>query len=227
MRLRASVECQIVLAGLACIVLSVWHPILCGNPVLWGWRKWDCGEWLHHCIRSCCWLLVTLKRGRRRKQLYTTEDKSNHQHEKLHTGVHVNIPPTATIILHSLLLSSPSKRARLAPLSHDTVFLIFLGKFLTTGWHTKNQLWGLQIACPCNLTQGFMHSKAVFWKGKEALKHRKREGNTDRRAEFFNIPKSTTSGVQLLQPDPHGPAHKQAHCVVQSTLPCCVKRNAF
>lgn len=67
MRLRASVECQIVLAGLACIVLSVWHPILCGNPILWGWRKWDCGEWLHHCIRSCCWLLVTLKKGKKEK----------------------------------------------------------------------------------------------------------------------------------------------------------------
>lgn len=62
-RLRAPVERQIVLAGLACIVLSVWHPVLCGNPVLWGWRKWDCGEWLHHCIRSCCWLLVTLEKG--------------------------------------------------------------------------------------------------------------------------------------------------------------------
>lgn len=85
MRLRASVECQIVLAGLACIVLSVWHPILCGNPILWGWRKWDCGEWLHHCIRSCCWLLVTLKKGKRRKQLYTTEDRSKHQPEKQHT----------------------------------------------------------------------------------------------------------------------------------------------
>lgn len=85
MRLRASVECQIVLAGLACIVLSVWHPILCGNPILWGWRKWDCGEWLHHCIRSCWWLLVTLKKGERKKQLYTTEGKPKHQPEKQHT----------------------------------------------------------------------------------------------------------------------------------------------
>lgn len=85
MRLRASVERQIVLAGLACIVLSVWHPILCGNPVLWGWWKWDCGEWLHHCIRSCCWLLVTLKKEKRRQQLYTTEDGSKHQPEKWYT----------------------------------------------------------------------------------------------------------------------------------------------
>lgn len=85
MWLRASVERQIVLAGLACIVLSVWHPILCGNSILWGWRKWDCGEWLHHCIRSCCWLLVTLKKGKRRKQLYTTEDGSEHQPEKQYT----------------------------------------------------------------------------------------------------------------------------------------------
>jgi len=135
MRLRASVERQIVLAGLACIVLSVWHPILCGNPVLWGWRKWDCGEWLHHCIRSCCWLLVTLKKGTRRKKLYYTTAESKHQPEKSSTSstsmlhrVHVNIPPTATITLHSLLLPSLSKRARLAPLSHDIVFFIFFWK---------------------------------------------------------------------------------------------------
>lgn len=89
MRLRASIERQIVLAGLACIVLSVWHPILCGNPILWGWRKWDCGEWLHHCIRSCCWLLVTLKKETRRKQLYYTGGESKHQPEKSSTCTRV------------------------------------------------------------------------------------------------------------------------------------------
>lgn len=127
MRLRASVERQIVLAGLACIVLSVWHPVLCGNPVLWGWRKWDCGEWLHHCIRSCCWLLVTLEKGKSRRRLYyTMENRWKHHPEKLSTNtlrtVHVNIPPTAAVILHHLLLSSLSKRARLAPPNYDTGF---------------------------------------------------------------------------------------------------------
>lgn len=34
----------------------------------------------------------------------------------------------------------------------------------------ENKLWGLQIAYPCNLTRGFTHSKALFWKGEEALK---------------------------------------------------------
>lgn len=87
MRLRAPVERQIVLAGLACIVLSVWHPVLCGNPVLWGWRKWDCGEWLHHCIRSCCWLLVTLEKGESRRQLYyTAAGRWKHHPEKLSTN---------------------------------------------------------------------------------------------------------------------------------------------
>lgn len=145
MRLRASVERQIVLAGLACIVLSVWHPILCGNPVLWGWWKWDCGEWLHHCIRSCCWLLVTLKKQKRRQQLYTTEDGSKHQPEKLytHTCVHANSPSTTTIILHTLLLSSLWKRACLASLSHDTVFLNFFGQLSRYQVPYGEQIMGL------------------------------------------------------------------------------------
>lgn len=45
------------------------------------------------------------------------------------THVHVNIPPTVTIVFHSLLLSLLSKSTCLAPLSHDTVFVIFSGQF--------------------------------------------------------------------------------------------------
>lgn len=46
--------------GLAGIVLSVWHSIFCGNSVLWRWWEWDGSKRLNHCVRSCCWLLVTL-----------------------------------------------------------------------------------------------------------------------------------------------------------------------
>lgn len=58
----------------------------------------------------------------------------------------------------------------------------------------ENKLRGLQIAYPCNLTRGFTHSKALFWKGEEALKDCNAEGNTDRRTGFFNMPRSTVSG---------------------------------
>lgn len=102
--------------------------------------------------------------------------------------------PTTTR-LHSLLLPSLSKRACLVPLSRDAVFLShFLGNFLITRWHIENKLWGLQIACPCHLTQGFTHSKALFWKGEEAPKHWNGEGNVYRRTGFFSMPRSTASG---------------------------------
>lgn len=61
MSLCTPIDCQIVLAGLACIVLSVGYSILCGDPILWGRWKWDCGKWLDHCVRSGCRLLVTLE----------------------------------------------------------------------------------------------------------------------------------------------------------------------
>lgn len=46
--------------GLAGIVLSVWHSIFCGNSILWRWWERDGSKRLNHCVRSCCWLLVTL-----------------------------------------------------------------------------------------------------------------------------------------------------------------------
>lgn len=67
MGLRAAVEGQVMLTGLAGIVLSVWHSILGGNSILWRWRKWDCSKRLNHCIRSCCWLLVTLRQTEKEK----------------------------------------------------------------------------------------------------------------------------------------------------------------
>ena len=65
--LRASVECQVMLTGLAGIVLSVWHSILCGNSILWRWWKRDGSKRLNHCVRSCCWLLVTLEQTEKEK----------------------------------------------------------------------------------------------------------------------------------------------------------------
>lgn len=80
MRLCTAIDCQIVLAGLACIVLSVGYPILCGDPILWGRWEWDCGEWLDHCFRSSCWLLVTLeriKKEREKKKVYYITEETN------------------------------------------------------------------------------------------------------------------------------------------------------
>ena len=65
--LRASIEGQVMLTGLAGIVLSVWHSVFCGNPILWRWWKWDGSKRLNHCVRSCCWLLVTLEQIEKEK----------------------------------------------------------------------------------------------------------------------------------------------------------------
>lgn len=53
--------------GLAGIVLSVWHSIFCGNSILWRWWERDGSKRLNHCVRSCCWLLVTLEQATEEK----------------------------------------------------------------------------------------------------------------------------------------------------------------
>lgn len=57
------VERQVMFTGLAGIVLSVWHSVFCGNSVLWRWWERDGSKRLNHCVRSCCWLLVTLEQA--------------------------------------------------------------------------------------------------------------------------------------------------------------------
>lgn len=80
--LRASVQCQAVLAGLAGIVLSMWHSILCGNSILWRWWKWDGSKRLNHCVRSCCWLLVTLEQTEKEKIRLKNKKLSSYQRTK-------------------------------------------------------------------------------------------------------------------------------------------------
>ena len=80
--LRASVECQVMLTGLAGIVLSVWHSILCGNSILWRWWKRDGSKRLNHCIRSCCWLLVTLEQTEKEKIRLKKKKLTSYQRTK-------------------------------------------------------------------------------------------------------------------------------------------------